>query len=687
MKISYRWLKDYVDFNWTPSELAESLTMLGLEVSGLEKKGDDTVLELEVTVNRGDCLSMIGIAREVAAATGNKLKLPAGSLPPSGNDLTSLIKIDLRESTLCRRYTARIIKGIKVEPSPAWMQEKLLSAGLRPINNIVDVTNFVLLEFGQPLHAFDYDRLAEGKIIIRRAMPGEVIMTLDEATRQLIPDMLVIADAREPVALAGIMGGIGSEVTEATSTILLESAFFDPTTVRLTSRFEGLSTESSYRFERGVDPFGVLRGSDRAVDLICRMCPEALVSDLRDKYPNPLPEVIIDLRPSRVNRILGTTLGEMEIRSVLTRLGFKVLEYKPGRMVKIKVPSFRGDIYREIDLIEEIGRSYGYNRMPTTLPAGLAAAISKSDQEYRITDLAREVLTAAGLYEVYTPSLSNLENLAKIKMSESKTLKLSNPLSEEQVELRTTLLPHHLEVISQNIKHYNLNLKIFEFSRVFIPKDDYSLPEEKRVLAGALIGEEAEADWKRKPAKTDFFSLSGILAKLLKEIGIDGWTLVRSEHPFLHPGQKAEIRLQEKSLGYLGQLHPQISREMKLPKGIYLFELDWETILPLINLERKYRPLPRYPAIHRDLAVVTPVEMEASQVLQVIQNTGGKEIEQIKLFDVYQGDQVPPGYMSLAYTIIYRNPAATLTDEEVNRIHTKIIEALREELGVSLRES
>lgn len=686
MKVSCNWLKDYVDFELSPSELAESLTMLGLEVSGLEEEGDDTVLEIEVTVNRGDCLSMIGIAREVAAATGKKLKLPSLSLPPAKEDLTSLIKIDLREPTLCRRYTARIIKEVKIGPSPAWMQERLLSVGLRPITNIVDVTNLVLMEFGQPLHAFDYEKLAEGKIIIRRAMPGEIMMTLDEATRQLTPDMLVIADGKGPVALAGIMGGIGSEVTESTSTVLLESAFFDPTTIRSTSRFEDLSSESSYRFERRVDPVGVIKGSDRAVDLICRICPGVVISELIDEYPNPLPEVIIDLRSSRVNRVLGTSLGEMEIRFILTRLGFKVLEYTPGRIMKIKVPSFRGDIYREIDLIEEIGRSYGYGRIPISLPGGLAAAISKSDQEYRITDLAREILTAAGLYEVNTFSLSNPEKVAKIKMLGTKTLKLSNPLSEEQTELRTTLLPHHLEVISQNIRHYNFNIKIFEFSRVFIPKDDNSLPEERRVLAGALVGKEGEADWNRTSAKVDFFLLAGILNKLLKEMGIEGWTLIRSNHSWLHPGQRAEIKLSETSLGYLGQLHPRMVRDMKLPKGIYIFELNWETILTLINLERKYRPLPRYPAIHRDLAVITPVGMEAGQVLNIIKETEGKHIEQINLFDVYQGEQVPPGYQSLAYAITYRNLEATLTDEEVDRIHGKIIEVLKEKLGISLRE-
>ncbi|MEW5768446.1 MAG: phenylalanine--tRNA ligase subunit beta [bacterium] len=686
MKISYNWLKDYIDMELSPSELAESLTMLGLEVSGLKEEGEDTVLEIEVTVNRGDCLSMIGIAREVAAATGKKLQLPTLFLPSAREDLTSLIKIDLREPTLCRRYTARLIKGIKVGPSPVWMQEKLRLAGLRPINNIVDVTNFVLMEFGQPLHAFDYDKLEEGKIIIRRAMPGEAMMTLDEATRQLTPDMLVIADGKGPVALAGIMGGIGSEVTESTSTVLLESAFFEPTTIRSTSRFEDLSSESSYRFERKVDPVGVIDASNRAVDLICRICPGAAISELIDEYPNPLPEVVIELRSSRVNRVLGTSLGEMEIRFILTRLGFKVLEYTPGRTMKIKAPSFRGDIYREIDLIEEIGRNYGYDRIPVSLPGGLAAAISKSDQEYRITDLARAILTAAGLYEVNTFSLSHPDNLAKIKMSDTHTLKLSNPLSEEQTELRTTLLPHHLEVISQNIRHYNFNIKIFEFNRVFIPKDDNSLPEEKRVLAGALVGEEKEADWKRKPAKVDFFFLAGILDKLLKEMGIEGWRLIRSDQPYLHPGQRAEIRLQDTSLGYLGQLHPGIIRGMKLPKEIYIFELDWETILGLIDLERKYRPLPRYPAIHRDLAVITPVKMEAGQVLNIIKETGGKEIERINLFDVYQGEQLPPGYQSLAYAITYRHLETTLTDEEVDRIHGKIIEALKEKLGISLRE-
>lgn len=689
MLISYNWLKEYIDFDFSPQELAAKLTDLGFETANLGGKGDDTVIDLELTVNRGDCLSMLGMAREISAITNNPLKIPSFQTFDLSKRLTSMINVSLVEPKLCPRYTGRVIDGVKVGASPSWLSASLEKAGIRSINNVVDITNFVMMELGHPMHAFDYQTLLGGKIIICRATSGEKLIALDGTTYELSPEMLIIADAQRPVALAGIIGGENTGVKEGTTTIFLECAYFNPTNVRQTAKQLGIQTESSYRFERGVNPEGLIVAQNRATQLIMEICKgksvtEILVSQIIDDYPKKFKKTIINLTPARVNKILGTEITSMDIKGILQPLGFEIKEEAclvEDKSLALTVPSFRHlDVNREIDVIEEIARVYGYDKIPTSLPAGsFNVAINR---EYALTDFAKEILVSCGFYEVITYPFSSPDILRQTKIPLSNEVLIDNPLRTDENLMCPSLIPNILKVIIWNINRDTYDLKIFELGKVF------SSQGEKKVLLGAVAGNYRQPDWRNKATSANLYDLKGVVEKLLLELGITDYELLAGDHPSLHPSRQIKLVCRETTLGIIGELHPEIAEELKIPGQTYLFEIDWDNLVKArVNRKRRYYPLPKYPAVRRDLAILIKEDISSAQITRIIEDVGRDLIEKVGLFDVYQGDKIPTGYKSLAYSVTYRKPEATLTDEEVNEVHSRIIAQIKNKMGAELRES
>ena len=644
---------------------------------------DDIMFELEITPNRPDCLSLIGIAREIRAETGNPLKLPTVDLKESSTNVRDLTSVTIDAPDLCPRYAARVIQGVKVTESPAWLQQRLASVGIGVINNIVDVTNFVLMEYGQPLHAFDYDKLTENRIVVRRAADGEHITTLDEVERELTPDMLVIADAEKPVALAGIMGGYDSEITETTYDVLLESAYFNPSSVRATAKTLGISTEASYRFERGADPGVVLAALDRAAQLIAELADGTVCEATVDVYPGQQPLTEIQLRPERVNFVLGTTLEAAEMAQILNRLGFDV--DTTGEVYQITVPTFRSDITREIDLIEEIARVHGYDNIPTTLPKGdipVPAPNSKTEVRRRI----KHFLLAAGMMEAVNYSFCDPNCFDKIRLNASdplrNTLKLRNPLSPEMSVLRTTLTPSLLENAQHNRNHQIDTIAFFEIGSVFVHDGEEKEPERVAGILAGQIGEGVYSDPHRPP---DFFDIKGLVEGILEACGIVDSTLQKTDVPTFHPGRNAEVVLDDRSIGVFGEVHPEVLENYDLPYKAYLFEFDLEGLADAATFAKRFEPISIYPKVARDLAIVVDKTVLSDMPTELIYTTGGDAVDSVRLFDVYEGEQVPEGKKSLAYTITYHSATETLTDKAVNALHDEVVKRLNRELGAELR--
>lgn len=644
---------------------------------------DEVVFELEITPNRPDCLSLIGVAREIRAETGNELKFPHINIKESKEDIQKYTSVKIDAPDLCPRYAARVIRNVKLGESPQWLKQRLESIGMGTINNIVDITNFVLMEYGQPLHAFDYNKLAENRIIVRRAAEGEKITTLDEEERKLTPDMLVIADAEKPVALAGIMGGYDSEITETTCDVLLESANFNPSSVRATAKTLGLNTEASYRFERGADPEVVIPALDRASQLIAEIADGTICDGIIDVYPGKREPLQLQLRPDRVNFILGTELETVEIEQILSRLGFELKTlHSEGIIYQVSVPSFRSDVTREIDLIEEIARVYGYDNIPTALPKGdipIPAPNVSTEVKRRI----RHYLLGSGLMEAVNYSFNHPECFEKIRLAADNplrdTLKLQNPLSPEMSVLRTTLIPSLLENARHNHNHQIDNIALFEMSTVFIQA------EEPARIAGILAGEIGAGVYASPYRQPDFFDIKGIVEGLLEVCGITGYTFQNTANPTFHPGRSAEVSFENRHIGFLGEAHPIVLENYELPYKAYLFELDLEEISDASEFSIRFEPIPIYPSVQRDLAIVVDQHLQSDKPIEIINAIGGELVESIRLFDLYVGDQVPEGKKSLAYTITYHSADETLTDKAVNDLHDKVIQQLNQELGAELR--
>ena len=628
------------------------------------------ILDVSILPNRGDCSSVLGVAREVSVLLGSKLSARGGSafggkLKPIKvkeikEKIRSRIKIEVKDKALCPRYMARIIENVAVKESPEWLKNRLLLAGLRPINNIVDITNYLLAELGQPMHAFDASSIKGSKIVVRKALAGEKLTTLDGIERKLEPNMLVIADEKDPVALAGVMGGANSEVSEKTSTVLLESAYFDPISINRTSRSAKLRTEASIRFEKGVDWKMVEEALDRAAVMISQLAEGSVLAGKIDVKTKERKDKTLELRLGRLDKILGIKISAKEAVKILKSLGFYDVKISPdifivgasGEKVKANVPSFRAsDIEREIDLIEEISRIYGYDQIKTTMPAVREGSLqAKPDNERK----ARDILVGCGLYEVQTFSLVDP------KMADRSALVVSNPMTPEESVLRTGMINSLLKVISHNFRHQVGEVNIFEIGKVF-------LPDEKLVLAGAMAG-----------GKVDFYKVKNIVENLLSGFcGLFKYESVSDDQ--FHPGRSASVLIGKKGsvAGKFGALHPDALKLWDIGQEVYAFEFDLGLLFDPANVKKFYRPLPKFPKVERDLAMFVPEDVSSSLIVELIRTAGGELVEEVQLFDSYKN--------SRAYRISFRDRSKTLTDELVSDLFKNIQNELESKLKVQIR--
>ena len=635
----------------------------------------EEIIEYEITPNRPDCLSMIGMARETAAVFEKEIKYPEKEIKTEVDNIKDYIDIDIKNTELCTRYFARVVKNIKVEPSPWWMQKRLMTAGVRPISNIVDITNYVMLEYGQPLHAFDLDDIAGKKIIVDIATDGQKFTTLDDAERTLTSEMLMINDGEKAVGLAGVMGGLNSEIKDNTVNILIEGANFNAGNIRATSKKLGLRTEASSRFEKGIDSNICLDAVNRTCELIELLNAGTVVAGEIDIYPEARVSKEIKVRTSRVNSILGTYMTPDELQRIYERLEMAVKA--DGDDLYVTPPTARLDLKEEVDFIEEAVRIFGYDVLDTTLPKGSSQGGKPRVQT--LEDVAKDILVAIGLNEIQTYSFVSPKTVELINVSEDSIkrnfVKLLNPLGEENSVMRTSLLPNVLEVMARNYNRSIEEVAAFELGRVFI-KTEELLPREIRNIAMGIYGEE-----------NDFYAMKGDVEALLEKMGIFDYDFVPEvNNPTFHPGRCANILYNGTLLGTLGEIHPVVAENYNIDVKVNVAELDFNEIMENCNTEKLYSPLPKYPAMTRDIALVVKEAVYASDIEKIIKEKGGKLLEDVKLFDIYRGKQVEEGCKSMAYSLTYRNMEKTLTEEEVTAVHSKVLETLEKELNAVLRD-
>jgi len=646
---------------------------------------DDTVVEFEITPNRPDCLSIIGIARETAATFGSELKKPVISVKESGGDIRELAGIEIKDPDLCPRYSARVIRNVKIGPSPEWMKERLRAAGIRPINNIVDITNYVMLEMGQPMHAFDLDRLEGRKIIVRRAKEGEVMKTLDGIERKLDTDMLVIADAEKPACIAGVMGGLDSEITESTRNLLFESAVFNGTSIRLTSKKLGLRTEASSRYEKGLDVNNTIDVVNRAAQLVEELGAGEVAKGILDCYPEKVEPRLIKLECERINALLGTDISREEMIRIFRSLELEVDEASD----MIKVPTFRMDIEEMADLAEEVARFYGYNRITPTLLHGKETTRGIKTKKQKIEDEIINTMIASGLSEIYTYSFTSPSVFDAVKVPEDSPLRdavvISNPLGVDFSIMRTTTIPDMLTVLARNYNRRVEEARLFELSYVYMKNeprtsqvegiDESSLPRELETLTMGMYG------------NVDFYDIKGVVENLMERLRISGYEFVReSENPTFHPGRTAALLINGERAGILGEIHPDVLDNYDIETKAYVGVIEVEKLINSCGKTVQYKPLPKYPAVTRDIAMLVRDEITVKQIEEIIRQRGGKILERLKLFDVYKGKQIPEGMKSVAYSITFRAEDRTLTDEEVNKSMNNIIDGLQKNIDAQLRE-
>jgi phenylalanyl-tRNA synthetase beta chain len=645
---------------------------------------DDAILEVEVTPNRPDCLSVMGVAREVAALAGGRLRAADSAVHEDPGLTTAGWRITIDEPGLCPRYAARVIEGVAVGPSPAWLAQRLRAAGLRPINNVVDVTNYVLWELGHPLHAFDATRLADRHVVVRRARPGETLVTLDGQPRSLEESMLVIADARRAVAVAGVMGGADTEVREATRTVLLESAYFKPGSVRRTAKALGLSTEASYRFERGADIEGLRDALDRAARLIAELAGGRVAAGVLDAYPVPRRPVAVPLRLDRIRRVLGVCPPKGVVGDILRGLGFPATERESG--FEVAVPSFRRDVAMEDDLVEEIARVWGYGQIPATLPSG-ALALTRRPRHLVAQDAVRRALSAAGCSEAVSLSLIDPAHLGHVGLGpdDPRVVRVRNPLAADRSVLRPTLLLGLLEAAATNVRRQAPDVRLFEIGRVFEAVAAGELPREETRVAAVLSGLRAPRAWFADRARADVFDVKGLVEGVVQALGRGDVEVAPATAAHLEEGRAATVLVQGTAIGLFGELHPAVQRAFDLPAPVFVAEVSLDRLDALPRRDVEYRALPRFPGAQRDLAVVVPVHVTAAEVSAAIQASATSLLRRVVLFDVYEGAQVGPGRRSLAYGLFYQADDRTLTDGEVSRLHGEVVERLRAELGAEVR--
>lgn len=634
---------------------------------------DDTVFEYEITNNRVDCYSIIGIAREAAATFRKPFTPPVVTETGNAEDINDYVKVDVEATDLCSRYTARLVKNIKLAPSPKWMQRRLASAGIRPINNIVDITNYVMEEYGQPMHAYDYDTLAGGKIVVRRAKDGEKFMTLDGQERTLDSDMLMICDGEKAVGLAGIMGGENSKITDDVKTMLFEAATFDGTNIRKATKRLGLRTDASGKFEKGLDPENALAAMNRACQLIEELGAGEIVGGVVDVYPNKKERVRVPFEPERINALLGTNVSVEEMLGY-----FKMLEldYDEAKQELI-IPTFRQDLLRTADIAEEVARFFGYANIPTTLPHG-ASTMGKISFKQRVEDVAGEIAQFCGFSQAMTYSFESPKVFDKLKLAadaeERKTVVISNPLGEDFSIMRTLPLNGMLNSLAINYNRRNKDVKLYELAKVYVPVEGEDLPDERVQFTLGFYGD------------GDFFTMKGVVEEFLEKIGMSARPEYDPEagKTFLHPGRQAEILYKDTVIGYLGEVHPDVADTYGLGERTYVAVLDLPEILPFASFDRKYEGIAKFPAVTRDISMVMPKTVLVGEVEKIIEKRGGKLLEKYNLFDIYEGAQIKEGFKSVAYTISFRAKDRTLEDKDIQPIMEKILGDLSG-MGIELR--
>lgn len=643
---------------------------------------DDEVLELGLTPNRSDCLSMLGVAYEVAAILEKEVKLPEANYSVSTEKASDYIQVNVEVPEDNPLYTAKVIKNVQIKPSPLWMQGRLMAAGIRPHNNVVDITNYVLLEYGQPLHAFDYDRLGSKQILVRRAKNGEVIQTLDEAKRELTSEHLLITNGQEPVALAGVMGGLDSEVKADTKTVLLESAYFKGATVRKASKDHGVRSEASARFEKGVDPNRVRAAAERAAQLLAEYADGEVLEGIVEANSLKVDQAVVSVTIEKINRVLGTTLEMKEVENIFARLQFETSS--DNDTLVVTVPTRRGDITIEEDLIEEVARLYGYDNLGSTLPIGSATPghLTAYQNKRRIV---RRYLEGAGLFQATTYSLTSEAKASDYALDKREPIRLAMPMSEDHSTLRLSIVPQLLNVLKYNAARQHDSLAVYEIGGVFLSNGQQELPEEREHLAGAVTGLWLSHPWQGEKKPVDFFVVKGILEGLFAGLGLNKAIEFRQTViDGMHPGRTAAIYLAGTSIGFVGQTHPNVEKEYDL-KETYVFELSLKAILEADIAPLQYQTIPRYPSITRDIALVVAKDTAAGELESVIRVAGGALLKEVHVFDLYEGERMEAGKKSIAFSLRYFDPERTLTDEEVVKAHDKVLQAVNEKAGAVLR--
>lgn len=672
MRISYNWLKELCPFDLSTARLCDMLSGAGLCVDTYEPLGDDWSIDVEVTSNRPDCLSMLGIAREVAALVGVRVKHPAIRLAESDEAVASCAGLEVLDRDLCPHYTARVVRNVTVAPSPDWMLKRLTACGLRPVNNVVDITNYVMLEMGQPLHAFDLDKLHGPMIKVRRGRQDEAMTAIDGTECKLTPEMCVIADADRAVAIAGVMGGLDTEIGDGTRHVLLEAARFDPRTNRRTSRALSLQSDSSYRFERGVDPDGVERASRRAAQLICELAGGTLAAGLLEDRGDQAEPRDVTLRFARLEHVLGIEVPRERCLQIFRSLELDVLE-ENDTSVRVRVPSFRGDLEREIDLIEEVARFHGYDKISET--TGIPVKPVRITRDERAMNVTRELLVAGGFFEILTSSLVGEEPLQQLNpWGAAAGLELRTCLSKERTHLRRSLLGNLLVTKKWNQDRGTRRVNLFELSKVYLPVSGQKLPDEKLCLSA--LSDEDDA----------LFVLKGMLQAAAARLGLAGKLAERpAEFELFQAGAVLDVVLDGKRIGLMGVLAESWVERLGLITTPALMEIDFDRVLAVVDFDRTYRPLPQFPAIERDLAIVLDESVLWSQIEACIRAHAPEWMESIQFFDIYRGKQVPAGKKSVAFSMTFRGRDRTLRSEEADQAQAAILKGLESGLGAQLR--
>ena len=678
MKVSLNWLKEFVEIPTGPDQLKAGLTMVGLNVESAAAVGDDWVLEVEVTTNRPDCLSHYGVAREVATLYRKPLKRLEINVKESDARTSEEVSIQIADPDLCARYCGRVIENVQVRPSPDWLVKRLEAVGQRPINNVADITNYVLMELGHPLHAFDLLRLRERKIIVRRALPGELLRTLDGTDRPLTSENLVIADAQRPVALAGVMGGEDSQIFSSTRSVLLESAWFDPLSIRRTAKAHGMHTEASHRFERGADIEMAPVAIDRAGSLIADLAGGEVLRGLVDVYPRPRLREALVLRRSEIRRILGAEIPWEEVERTLRSLGF-VTERQGTEGWRVTPPSFRLDVTREVDLIEEVARHFGYDRLPARLRPAPPRVERDATREKELA--VSNLLCSLGYYETIQSSLVDPEE--NCRFADQPPVVLANPLSQEASALRSSAVPSMVHALRWNLDRDQSDVRLFELGKTYSLTSS-GAPQERRVLSLGLSGSRRPASVHDSERALDLFDLKGNLEALLGLFEIPGIEFGTAGCRYYEPSQSGRFTAQGETLVMFGRLSREIERDCKSRQPLWLAEVDFERLLMFPLRSRIFRPFSKFPAVERDFSLVVPEEVAFADLQAALRNLALEEIQSFHPVDLFQGGSIPAGHYSLLLRVTFQSRVRTLTSEEISAATQRVVAALAP-LGVSLR--